>query len=85
MDVKQLPELTVRELVNYGRPLIPAMHCAHCALPVDCTCQECAVCLGHAPTMQERIENDSENGWDDWTEHRQQIAERREVMLEGMV
>ena len=59
MDVKQLPELTVRDLVNYG--------------------------LGHSPTMQERIENDSSEGWGDWTEHRHQVAERREVMLEGMV
>ena len=68
MDVKQLPELTVRELVNYGRPLIPTVEG-----------------IGHTPTMQERIENDSNEGWYDWTEHRHQIAERREVMLEGMV
>ncbi len=59
MDVKQLSELTVRDLVNYG--------------------------LGHSPTMQERIENDSEEGWDGWQEHRQQVAERREPCMEGMV
>ena len=59
MDVKQLSELTVRDLVNYG--------------------------LGHSPTMQERIENDSENGWDDWTEHRHQVAERREQCMDGAV
>ena len=63
-----LPNLTLRELVNYGRPLIPT---------VDS--------IGHSPTMQERIENDSSEGWGDWTEHRHQVAERREVMLEGMV
>lgn len=84
MDVKQLPELTVRELVNYGRPLIPAMHCAHCALPVDCTCHECAVCRGHAPTMAEKIENDDPSWGDEWHE-KNQVAERREVMLEGAV
>ena len=83
MDV--LPNLTLRELVNYGRPLIPSGHCIHCAIPVDCTCQECAVCRGHTPTMAEKIENDSAEGWDGWQEHRQQVAERREVMLEGMV
>lgn len=68
MDVKQLPELTVRELVNYGRPLITTVEG-----------------IGHAPTMAEKIENDSEEGWNDWTEHRHQVAERREQCMEGMV
>ena len=65
MDV--LPNLTLRELVNYGRPLIPT---------VDS--------IGHSPTMQERIENDDPAWGDDWHE-KHQVAERREVMLEGMV
>ncbi len=63
-----LPNLTLRELVNYGRPLVP---------PVDS--------VGHAPTMAEKIENDSSEGWGDWHEHRQQVAERREPCMEGMV
>lgn len=66
MDV--LPELSLRELVNYGRPLIPTVEG-----------------IGHAPTMAEKIENDSEEGWNDWTEHRHQVAERREPCMEGMV
>lgn len=57
-----LPNLTLRELVNYGRPLVP---------PVDS--------VGHAPTMQERIENDSNEGWYDWTEHRQPTASQQSV------
>lgn len=67
MDVKQLPELTLRELVNYGRPLIPAIEG-----------------IGHTPTMAEKIENDDPS-WGDWTEHRHQVAERREQCMEGMV
>lgn len=71
MDV--LPELTLRELVNYGMPLIPA---ARCALPADG--------IGHSPTMAEKIENDDPSWGDEWHE-KHQVAERREVMLEGMV
>ena len=67
MDVKQLPELTLRELVNYGRPLLSESDG-----------------LGHAPTMAEKIENDDPSWGDEWHE-KQQVAERREVMLEGMV
>ena len=53
-------------------------------IPICCTCNECPD-VGHTPTMAERVENDSEEGWDGWQEHRQQVAERREQCMEGMV
>lgn len=71
MDI--LPDLTIRELVNYGMPIWSEPETK--ADPYT----------AHTPTALERCENDSNEGWDDWHEHRQQVAERREVMLEGMV
>ncbi len=52
-------------------------------LPVDCTRNECPD-VSHTPTMAEKIENDDPAWGDDWHE-KHQVAERREVMLEGMV